>query len=234
VARLGRGGPGLIPPAGAPGGGARGVVLASTRLAPVAFVPEVRLHQAEHVLELWERVEALTGRTSSAPPFWAFPWAGGQVLARYVLDHPGEVAGRRVLDVASGSGLVAIAAARSGAAAVRAAEVDELAVAAVALNAAANGVRVEVVLADLLDGDGEDAEVVLAGDVFYERAMAERVLPFLRRARRRGAAVLLGDPGRAYLPTGGLQRLAEHDVPVVGDLEDRAVKRSGVWRLDGS
>lgn len=220
---------GEVPPA-APAS-ARDVVRATTRLAPVPLVPEVRLHQAERVVELWERVEALTGRTGTAPPFWAFPWAGGQVLARYLLDHPGEVAGRAVLDVASGSGLVAVAAARAGAATVRAAEVDEHAVAAVALNAAANGVRVDAVLADLLDGDGEGADVVLAGDVFYERAMAERVLPFLRRALRRGAAVLVGDPGRSYLPTAGLRRVVELAVPVVADLEDRAVKRSSVWRL---
>ena len=223
MARVGSGHPGLT--------AAEAVVLATTRLAPVALVPEVLLHQAEHVVELWEHVEAVTGRTGSAPPFWAFPWAGGQVLARYLLDHPAEVAGRTVLDVASGSGLVAIAAARAGAAAVRAAEVDELAVAAVAVNAAANGVHVDAVLGDLLDGDGQDAQVVLAGDVFYERAMAERVLPFLRRARARGAGVLVGDPGRAYLPSGGLQQVAVHEVPVAGDTEDAAVKRASVWRL---
>ena len=169
------------------------------RLAPVAFVPEVLLHQADEPIGLWELTE---GEFSSdrPPPFWAFAWAGGQALARYVTDHPELVAGRRVLDLASGSGLVAIAAARAGAASVRAVEVDELAVAAVALNAEANGVRVDAEFGDILDGDAGDAEVVLAGDVFYSEAMARRVLRFLLRAARAGAPVLVGDPGRAFLP----------------------------------
>ena len=210
---------------------ARALVLACTAPAPVPLVPEVVLHQGGGVVALWEQVERATGRTGTAPPFWAYPWAGGQALARHVLDHPGEVAGRRVLDLASGSGLVAVAAALAGAAAVTAAEVDELAVAATGLNAAANSVAVDAVLRDVLAGDGEGAEVVLAGDVFYERAMAERVLPFLRRAVARGASVLVGDPGRAYLPASGLQQVAVHQVPVVAELEDAATKRTTVWRV---
>ena len=210
---------------------ARALVLACAAPAPVPLVPEVVLHQGGGVVALWEQVERATGRTGTAPPFWAYPWAGGQALARHVLDHPGEVAGRRVLDLASGSGLVAVAAALAGAAAVTAAEVDELAVAATGLNAAANSVAVDAVLRDVLAGDGEGAEVVLAGDVFYERAMAERVLPFLRRAVARGASVLVGDPGRAYLPASGLQQVAVHQVPVVAELEDAATKRTTVWRV---
>ncbi|WP_354643731.1 class I SAM-dependent methyltransferase [Kitasatospora camelliae] len=206
-------------------------VRTQTRLAPVPFVPEVRLHLAEEAIELWERTEAEKGEAGLPPPFWAFAWAGGQAVARYVLDHPEAVAGRAVLDLASGSGLVSIAAALRGAGSVTAAEIDDYAVAAIAINAAANGVDVDARCADLLDGDGAPAEVVLAGDVFYERAMAHRVLPFLRRARDRGALVLVGDPGRAYLPRERFTEVASYRVPVVADLEDTAVKTSTVWRL---
>ncbi|GIJ28733.1 50S ribosomal protein L11 methyltransferase [Micromonospora qiuiae] len=200
------------------------------RLAPVAFVPEVRLHQADEPIGLWELTEGQF-RSDQPPPFWAFAWAGGQALARYVTDHPQLVAGRRVLDLAAGSGLVAIAAARAGAAAVRAVEIDELAVAAVALNAEANGVRVDAELGDVLDGDAGDAEVVLAGDVFYSEAMAGRVLRFLLRAVRSGARVLVGDPGRAYLPRDRFDELAVYDVPVSEALESVRVKRTTVWQL---
>ncbi len=196
------------------------------RLTPVAFVPEVRLHQADEPIGLWELTEG-EFRSDRPPPFWAFAWAGGQGLARYVTDHPETVAGRRVLDLASGSGLVAIA----GAAAVRAVEIDELAVAAVALNAEANGVRVDAELGDILDGDAHDAEVVLAGDVFYSEAMANRVLRFLLRATRAGASVLVGDPGRAFLPRERFDELAAYDVPVSEALESVRVKRTTVWRL---
>ncbi|TCB92156.1 methyltransferase [Micromonospora zingiberis] len=199
------------------------------RLAPVAFVPEVRLHQADEPIGLWELTEG-EFRSDQPPPFWAFAWAGGQGLARYVTDHPELFAGRRVLDLASGSGLVAIAAARAGAAAVRAVEVDPLAVAAIALNAEANGVPVDAELADILDGDA-DAEVVLAGDVFYSAAMANRVLRFLLRAARGGAQVYVGDPGRAFLPRDRFDELASYDVPVSEALESVRVKRTTVWQL---
>ena len=200
------------------------------RLAPVAFVPEVRLHQADEPIGLWELTEG-EFRSDQPPPFWAFAWAGGQGLARYLTDHPQLSAGRRVLDLASGSGLVAIAAARTGAAAVRAVEVDPLAVAAITLNAEANGVRVDAELADVLDGDAGDAELVLAGDVFYSAAMANRVLRFLLRAARSGAQVLVGDPGRAFLPRDRFDELAGYDVPVSEALESVRVKRTTVWRL---
>ncbi|WP_055588175.1 class I SAM-dependent methyltransferase [Streptacidiphilus griseoplanus] len=206
-------------------------VLAHTRVAPVAHLPELRLHQADEAIGLWELTERVQGGVRMNPPFWAFAWAGGQALARHVLDHPGTVAGRRVLDLATGSGLVAVAAAVAGAASVAASDIDPFSAAAVGLNAALNGVRVEARLGDLLDGDGGDAEVVLAGDVFYERPMAERVLPFLRRARARGALVLVGDPGRAYLPRQRFESVSVQQVPVVADLEDRAVKATTVWRL---
>src|SRR6266536_750497 len=190
-------------------------VRAHTRLAATPFLPEIRLHLAADAFALWEETERQQGGGVAPPPFWAFPWAGGQGLARYVLDHPDLVAGRRVLDLASGSGLVAVAAARSGAARVTANEIDGYALAAIALNASANGVPVRVHAGDLLDGDSGDAEVVLAGDVFYSRDFGARVLRFLDRARVRGALVLVGDPGRAYLPRHRLAELASYPVPVL-------------------
>ncbi|HLL68737.1 MAG TPA: 50S ribosomal protein L11 methyltransferase [Micromonosporaceae bacterium] len=210
-------------------------VLANTRLAPTPHVPEILLHLADEAIELWERTESHRGRTGLAPPFWAFAWAGGQALARYVLDHPDLVAGRRVLDFAAGSGLVAIAAARAGAAAVTA--TDPLAVAATELNAAANGVVVKAVLDDVCEGPGGGGarfDVVLAGDVCYSRPMTERVLPFLDRARAGGARVLVGDPGRAYLPAGRLRELARYEVAVLRSLEDAQIKTTTVWELGGS
>jgi len=208
-------------------------IRASTRLVAPPQVPEIRLHLAGEAFALWERMAADLGRSDLPPPFWASAWAGGQALARHLLDHPGLVRGRTVLDLASGSGLVAIAAAMAGAAAVMASDVDRFAAEAIALNAAANGVAVAVRLQDLLDGDGAEAEVVLAGDVFYERPLADRVLPFLARARARGAEVLVGDPGRAYLPRPRLVPLATYDVPVERALEGSDLKRTTVWRLTG-
>nr|BFD89190.1 methyltransferase [Kitasatospora sp. Xyl93] len=202
-----------------------------TELKPVPFVPEISLHMAEDAIALWETTERARGEAGLPPPFWAFAWAGGVAVARYVLDHPELVAGRTVLDVASGSGLVGVAAALRGATQVRAAEIDAYAVAAIGLNAEANGVRVDGALVDLVDGDGGPAEVVLAGDVFYERAMAARFLPFLERAAARGATVVVGDPGRAYLPRERFTAVAAYQVPVVADLEDTAVKTTTVWRL---
>jgi predicted nicotinamide N-methyase len=206
-------------------------VRAHTRLVAPPLVPEIRLHLAEEPYAIWRDVERELGRAEPPLPFWAFAWVGGQALARHVLDHPEAVAGRRALDLASGSGLVAIAAAMAGAAAVKASEVDPFAIAAIELNAAANGVTVAATAEDLLDGDGGGAEVVLAGDVFYERSMSDRVLPFLERARVRGAAVLIGDPGREHLPRRRLEAVAEHDVRDVSALEGRAVRRTTVWRL---
>jgi predicted nicotinamide N-methyase len=205
-------------------------VRAHTRLDVPPQVPEVRLHLADEAITLWERTESEHGE-QLPPPFWAFAWAGGQALARYVLDRPDLVRGRSVFDLAAGSGLVAIAAARAGASTVTANEIDPLAAAAIALNAAANDVAVAVTLADVLDGDAEGADVVLAGDVFYSRPMTERVLPFLQRARTRGARVLVGDPGRAYLPRGSFTALASYDVPVTQDLESTEVKKTTVWEL---
>ncbi|WP_433199306.1 class I SAM-dependent methyltransferase [Dactylosporangium sp. CS-047395] len=207
-------------------------VLDNTRLVPVPLAPEVRLRLADEAIELWERTETDQGG-QMPPPFWAFAWAGGQALARYVLDHPDLLAGRTVLDLAAGSGLVAIAAMKAGAAHVTAVEIDELAVAAIAINAEANGVAVTPLLADVLEQE-PDAAVVLAGDVFYSREMTRRMLDYLRRAARNGATVLVGDPGRAYLPREHLTLLAEYDVPVPQTLEDTPIKRTTVWAVNPS
>ena len=199
--------------------------------APVPFVPEITLWQADEPIALWEKTEA--DGVEQPPPFWAFAWAGGQALARYVLDHPGLVAGRSVLDLATGSGLVAVAAARAGARPVTANDIDPLSLAAAAVNAEGNAVRVELVEADLLDAPPDDYRVILAGDVFYSREMAGRVLPFLRRATGAGCLVLVGDPGRAYLPSEGLVERAAYDIPVIESLESVPMRRTTVWQVLG-
>jgi predicted nicotinamide N-methyase len=206
-------------------------VRAHTRLTPVPSVPEISLHLAEEPFGLWEQTEHEQHGQNLPPPFWAFAWAGGQALARYLLDHADLVAGRNVLDVASGSGLVAIAAAKAGATVVSATEIDRFAAAAIAINARANGSKVAVSLADVLDGNGDDADVVVAGDVCYEKTMARRILEFVDRAGAGGRDVLIGDPGRAYLPRTRLEPVAAYDVLVSRVLEDADVKRATVWRL---
>jgi predicted nicotinamide N-methyase len=203
-------------------------VRAHTRLAPVAFVPELSIFQADEPIALWEQTEA--AGQEQPPPFWAFAWAGGQALARHLLDEPDLVADRSALDLATGSGLVAIAAARAGARPVTANDVDPLSLAAAEANAAANAVDLRAVEGDLLDTD-PGYGVILAGDVFYSREMAGRVLPFLRRAAGRGALVLVGDPGRAYLPIEGMIKRASYDVPVLEALESVPVRRTTVWQV---
>ena len=185
---------------------------------------------ADEAVPIWRKTEEELGEIGLPPPFWAFAWAGGQALARHVLDRPDIVAGRRVLDFASGSGLVAIAAAKAGAARVEASEIDAFAQAAIALNAEANGVAVEVRAGDLIGAD-EGWEVVLAGDVSYERDMAGAVTDWLERLARRGAQVLIGDPGRSYLAQELLECIVEYSVPVTRALEDAEIKRSGVYRF---
>ncbi|GAA5180534.1 methyltransferase [Rugosimonospora acidiphila] len=206
----------------------------NTELAPVAFVPELRLRQAGEPIGLWELSEG-EYHSEQPPPFWAFAWAGGQALARYLLDHPESVAGLRVLDVATGSGLVAIAAARSGAAHVRAVDIDPVAVAAVGCNAEANGVadRVEGAVEDVLDGDADGFDLVLAGDAFYSKAMSDRMTDFLRRAARHGARVLAGDPERKFLRRELFRLAAGYEVPVPKVLEGVRVRRTSIWELPG-
>ena len=207
-------------------------IRAQTRVLPVPQVPEIRLHMADDATELWQATEADLGALDLPPPFWAFAWAGGQALARYLLDHPETVRGARVLDFASGSGLVAIAAARAGAATVEAADIDALALDAIALNADLNGVTVAPRGDDLVGRDaGWDA--VLAADIFYERDTAGAVTAWLAALSARGARVLVGDPGRSYFEADRFERLAGYDVPVMRSLEDADVKPSGVWRFKG-
>jgi len=206
-------------------------IRAETRLIAPPHVPEIRLHLADEALDLWRRTEEELDQMGLPPPYWAFAWAGGQALARHVLDHPELVAGRRVLDFASGSGIVAIAAAMAGAASVTATDIDRFSLAAIALNAEANGVAVTPSGADVLAGGAAGHDVVLAGDVFYEKPMADRVEPFLRAAQASGALVLFGDPGRSYVPKSGVEAIATYEVPVTRALEDSEVKRTRVWRL---
>ncbi len=206
-------------------------VAAHTRLLAVPHAPELSLYVADEATALWQKTEDELGAIGLAPPFWAFAWAGGQALARHVLDNPALVAGQHVLDFASGSGLVAIAAAKAGAARVEAADIDGFALAAMDLNAHANNVRIEPVGTDQI-GTDRGWHTVLAGDICYERNLAERVMTWLAGLAARGAIVLIGDPGRSYLPTQRLTHLATYQVPVTRELEDRDIKATGVWRLD--
>jgi predicted nicotinamide N-methyase len=204
-------------------------VRAHTELSHAPHVPEIRLYLAQDAFDLWEDVEAEVGKAGLAPPFWAFAWAGGQALARYILDNPGIVAGKHVLDLAAGCGVVAIAAAQAGAARVVANEIDQFAIDAITLNAEANDVTIETVLGDMVDGDADGADIVLAGDIFYDKAMTARMMPFIGRLRARGATVLVGDPGRAHLPREKFRELVRYEVPVPRALEDAEVKTTIVF-----
>jgi predicted nicotinamide N-methyase len=204
----------------------------NTVIARPPLVRELSLHLGTEVTPLWHATAATLAERDVPPPFWAFAWAGGQALARYLLDNPELVAGREVLDIGSGSGIVAIAAAKAGAAAVTAAEIDPFAAAAIALNAPLNGVRVKIDTRDLLDRAAAGWSVALAGDICYEEPMASRAMTFLRRiASRRGRLALLGDPGRAYLPREGLIERARYLVPTSRELEDREGREGVVWEV---
>ena len=205
-------------------------IRAETRLRPVPHAPEIALHVADEATELWQKTEEELGEIGLPPPFWAFAWAGGQALARYILDHPETVRGRRVLDFASGSGLVAIAAMKAGAAEVTACDIDSFAIAAIGINAAANDVSVTALQADIV-GEDRGWDTVLAGDICYEQDLAARVVAWLFSLSERGATVLIGDPGRSYLPKDRLDSLAVYQVPVTRTLEDSDIKKSGVWRF---
>ncbi len=209
----------------------RGFILEHARPQRPPHVPELVLLLADEITPIWRLTEDELERQGVPPPFWAFAWAGGQAVARYLLDHPEEVAGKRVLDFATGSGLVAIAAARAGAADVLGSDIDLFCETAVALNAEANGVTVRFTSEDLLASDPPDVDLICAGDVSYEGPMAGRVHAWLRAAHARGIRVLVGDPGRSYLPREGLTLLAEYQVPTTRELEDAEVKRCGVWAV---
>jgi predicted nicotinamide N-methyase len=203
----------------------------NTEIGFPPLVSEIRLHLASEVTPIWEATEATLAESGLPPPFWAFAWAGGQALARYLLDHPASVRGREILDFGSGSGLVAIAAALAGAASVTAAEIDRFAAAAIAANAALNRVELAVTSADLLDAPGRVWPVITAGDICCEQPMAERAIRWLRRRAGESSLVLLGDPQRAYLPRSGLVELARYRVPTSRELEDSEVREAAVYRV---
>ena len=211
-------------------GKAEAFILANTALMAPPHVPEIVLHLADEAHDLWSRTEEELEAIGLPPPFWAFAWAGGQGLARHVLDNPSLVAGRSVLDFATGSGLMAIAAAKAGARTVLASDVDPFCADAVRLNGAANGVTCDFATRDLI-GHDEGWDVILAGDVFFDRSLAERLAPWFAKLAARGARIFVGDPGRAYLPKRGLVALATYQVPVTRALEDAEVKRTTVWQV---
>lgn len=205
-------------------------IAAQTAIVHPPLVPEIKLHLATEITPIWEATEAELAKMNLPPPYWAFAWPGGQALTRFLLDQPDWVKGKRVLDFAAGSGLSAIGAAMAGAAKVEAAEIDDYASAAIALNARTNNVAINLVNEDLIGSDPR-WEIVLAGDVCYEKPMADRVIAWFRALAGRGVAILMGDPGRAYLPQNGLVELARYQVPTTLELEDRQMRETIVWRL---
>ena len=206
-------------------------ILANTRLLAPPLVPEIRLHLAEESLPIWRKTEEELGEMGLPPPYWAFAWAGGQALARYILDNGDLTSGRTVIDVGAGSGLSAIAAAKAGARHVDASDIDAIAVTAIGLNAGANGVSIAATSDDWLGGAPPPADIVLVGDLFYERPLAERVMAFVQAAAARGSLVLVGDPRRNYFPTEAFTAIAHYEVPVTRELEDAEIKRAAVWQL---
>jgi predicted nicotinamide N-methyase len=209
-------------------------IKSNTRLLTPPLVPEIRLHLAEESLPIWQKTEEEFGQVNVPPPFWAFAWAGGQALARYLLDNRRLVGGKDVLDLGSGSGLAAIAACMAGGAMVLAADIDSWATAAVELNAGTNGFRLATTSADLLAAEPPAVDLILIGDLFYERGLAESVLTFIERAAAKGMQILIGDPQRSYFPRGRFVRVAEYTVPATRELEDADIKHPAVWQLDGT
>ena len=208
-------------------------VRANTALVSPPLVPEIKLHLATEVVPLWQLTEEELAAQGIPPPYWAFAWAGGQALSRYVLDNPGIVGGTSVLDFGSGSGLVAIAAAKAGAERVMAADIDHFAQAAIKLNATTNAAIVSTTTADLIGSDG-NWRVILLGDMCYERPLAERLLAWLSDRARHGARILLGDPGRSYFPKGGVDKLETYRVQTMRDLEDREIRETSVYEFRNS
>ena len=211
--------------------GRRAFILENTRIQPPPHTPELTLHLADEVTPIWRLTEEALAEIGLPPPFWAFAWAGGQALARYVLDHPEEVAGKRVIDFASGSGIVGIAAMKARAGHVLAADIDPFCGAALAVNSELNGVRLDYTDQNLLETPPPDVDVILAGDICYEKPRADQVMNWLAAAHVRGARILIGDPGRSYFPRVGLEKLAEYEVQTTRELEDREVKKTAVWTL---
>ncbi|MBL8907841.1 MAG: methyltransferase [Rhizobiales bacterium] len=209
----------------------REFILSSTAILSPPLVPEVSLRLATEAVPLWQKTEEELGEIGLPPPFWAFAWAGGQALARYILDRPETVRGKRIVDLASGSGLVAIAALKAGATRALAADIDEFSAAAIALNAGLNDVALAITTDDLLASEPPGCDVILVGDLFYEQSLAARLLEWLSLAQQRGTQVMIGDPGRSYLPKQRLTQLAIYSVPVTRDLEDAEIKQGAVWTL---
>ena len=205
-------------------------IRANTEMLSPPLVPEVRLHLATEVVPLWRKTEEELEQMGVPPPYWAFAWAGGQALARHVLDHPGIVAGKRVLDFGAGSGLIGIAAMKAGAKSVLCADIDTFAVASIALNAGANDVTVSATAEDVIGRDG-DWDVVLVGDMCYERPLAERILVWLKARAAAGVAIYLGDPKRSYFPASGVEKLETYSVQTTRELEDREIRETSVYRL---
>lgn len=203
----------------------------NTQVLAPPLVPEIKLHQATEVTDIWEATEAKLEEIGLPPPFWAFAWAGGQALARYLLDNPETVAGKTVLDFAAGSGLSAIAAMKAGAANVLASEIDPFAGAAMRANAVLNDVQIDVVVDDVVGRRDADWSVILAGDVCYEKAMADRIFTWLQALAQEGRTVLIGDPNRTYLPKSGLEPIANYSVPTVRLIEDTDVRNARVWHV---
>jgi len=211
----------------------RAFILANTQALAPPLTPELRLHLAVEVMPLWRRTEEELAAMSVPPPFWAFAWAGGQALARYILDNPAEVTGRDVLDVGSGSGLVAIAARKAGARSVLAADIDRYAAAAIALNAEINDVAITATTDDVIGTRG-GWHTILCGDMCYEKPLAERLLVWLRDEAAAGKRVLFGDPGRSYFPKSGLEKLATYRVKTTRELEDAEIRETSVHALRGT
>jgi predicted nicotinamide N-methyase len=218
----------MIPP-----DAARRFILENTSVLSPPHVPEIRLHLADEVHELWHKTEEEIGEIGLPPPFWAFAWAGGQGLTRYILDYPHLVAGKSVVDFASGSGLVGIAAKRAGARTVQCVDIDSYAQIAASMNATLNDVAIEPITADLINVI-PDADLILAGDVFYDRAFAGELIPWFENCARDGLRIYVGDPGRSYFPKDKFSLLASYEVPVTRALEDAEVKRTTVWRFNES
>lgn len=208
-----------------------GFIRRNTALHEPPLVPEVKLHLATEIVPIWQMTEEELEKSGLPPPFWAFAWAGGQALSRYILDNPEIVAGKSVLDFGAGSGLIGVAAAKAGAKSVISADIDQFAVEAITLNAKANDVQVEATAEDLVGVENRGWQIILVGDMCYERPLAERIETWLRRLAGEGVTVLIGDPGRTYLPKTGLEKLVSYAVMTTRELEDTDVRNTSVWRV---